>query len=197
MNRFYRFIHLVIAPFIRLFCPMRVVGRENIPQGGALICPNHSNAADPILVAVAMGRQIPLRFMAKEQLFRFPPLGWLLRGLGAFPVNRGGSDLGAIKTSMKCLQEGEKLMLFPEGTRVEQEGEASAKGGASMLATRANVPIVPVNCGGKHKFLRRNTIIFGEPYRPVIAGRRPTNEENQQIAAELLRRIYALGATKK
>ena len=192
MNRFYRCIHAIVTPFVYLLCPMKVVGREHIPEGGALICANHSNAADPILIAVAMGRQIPLRIMGKEQLFRCPPLGWLLRHLGVFPVNRGASDLTAVKTALKCLQEGYKLMIFPEGTRVDREGDTSAKGGVSLLATRAGVPIVPVNCGGKRKFLRRNTIVFGEPYRPRIAGRRPTAEENQRIADEVLERIYHL-----
>ena len=97
-----------------------------------------------------------------------------------------------MKTAMKCLQEGQKLVVFPEGTRVDQEGEASAKGGAVMLATRTGVPMVPVYCGGKKKFFRRETIVFGTPYCPVITGRRPTPEENRQIAEELMERIYAL-----
>ena len=194
MNRFYRFAHALAAPFIRLFCPMRVVGRENIPEGGALICPNHSNAMDPFLVVVAMGRDIPVQVMAKEQLFRFPPLGWLLRKVGVFPVNRGAGDLGALKQALRGLQSGAKLVIFPEGTRVNQRGETEAKGGVSLLALRSGVPIVPVHCGGPHKFLRRNTIVFGQPYIPQIAGRRPTVEENKRIAGELLDRIYALEA---
>ena len=99
LNRMYHLLYAIIWPFFNLVRPLRVVGREHIPEGGALICANHSNAADPILIAVAMGRQIPLRIMGKEQLFRFPPLGWLLRHLGVFPVNRGASDLTAVKTA--------------------------------------------------------------------------------------------------
>lgn len=194
MNRFYRFMHALVTPFIRLFCPMRVVGLENIPEGGALICPNHNNALDPFLVVVAMGRKIPVQVMAKEQLFRFPPLGWLLRKVGVFPVNRGAGDLGALKQALKGLQSGAKLVIFPEGTRVNRRGETEAKGGVSLLALRSGVPIVPVHCGGPRKFLHRNTIVFGQPYVPQIAGRRPTAEENRQIAGELLDRIYALEA---
>ena len=62
----------------------------------------------------------------------------------------------------------------------------------TLLSTWAGVPIIPVYCGGKRKFLRRTTVVFGEPYTPVIAGRRPTQEENRQVAEELLERIYAL-----
>ena len=97
-----------------------------------------------------------------------------------------------MKTAMKCLQEGQKLIVFPEGTRVEEEGGASAKGGAVMLSTRTGVPMVPIYCGGKKRLFRRDTVVFGEPYSPVIAGRRPTPEENREIAEELMERIYAL-----
>ena len=192
MNRFYMFAHALLAPFIRFFFPMRTVGLENLPEGGALICPNHTSGWDPILVAIAMPRTAGMVFMGKEQLFRIPPLGWLFRKLGAFPVKRGGNDLTAMRFSLNSLREGKRLLMFPEGTRVDEQGEADAKGGVTLLSTRAGVPIIPVYCGGKRKFLRRTTVVFGEPYTPVIAGRRPTQEENRQVAEELLERIYAL-----
>ena len=117
---------------------------------------------------------------------------WLIRKLGAFPVHRRSNDLSAMKTAMKCLQEGQKLIVFPEGTRVAEEGEASAKGGAVVLSTRTGVPMVPVYCGGRKRLFHRDTIVIGAPYQPVIAGRRPTPEENRDIAEELMERIYAL-----
>ena len=192
MNRFYRVIHAVLRPLIFLLFPLSVQGRENLPEGGAVLCSNHASAWDPILVALKIPRTVPLRFMAKAELFRNPVLGWLLRHLGAFPVHRGANDLAAMKTAMKCLQEGQKLIVFPEGTRVEEEGGASAKGGAVMLSTRTGVPMVPIYCGGRKHLFHRDTIVFGEPYSPVIAGRRPTPEENRDIAEELMERIYAL-----
>ena len=97
-----------------------------------------------------------------------------------------------MKTALKCLQSGEKLVIFPEGTRVEEAGDASAKTGAVMLASRTGVPIVPVYCGEKRKFLRRTTIVFGTPYQPQFAGRRPTAEEQRRCAEELLEKIYRL-----
>ena len=97
-----------------------------------------------------------------------------------------------MKTAMKALADGRRLMVFPEGTRVEHRGDADAKGGVTVMATRTGTPMVPVYCGGKHKLFRRTMVVFGEPYRPAIAGRRPTPEENQQAASEILSRIYAL-----
>ena len=192
MNRFYRVAHSILRPLLYLLFPLSVQGVENIPDGGAVLCSNHASAWDPVLVALKIPRTVPLRFMAKAELFKNPLLNWLLRKLGAFPIHRGANDLGAMKTAMKCLQDGQKLMVFPEGTRVEEEGEASAKGGAAMLAIRTGVPMVPIYCGGKKKLFHRGTIVFGAPYSPVIAGRRPTPEENRDIAEELMTRIYSL-----
>ncbi len=192
MNRFYHIVYAIVRPILRLLFPMRVVGLENVPEGGALLCANHASGWDPVLIAVALPNDSRLSFMAKDQLFKIPVLGWLIAKLGAFPVRRGGSDLTAMKTAMKALNDGRRLMVFPEGTRVERQGEVEAKGGVTVMATRTGAPMIPIYCGGKHKFLRRTTIVFGEPYHPVIAGRRPTPEENHQAAEEILRRIYAL-----
>ena len=192
MNRFYRIAYSIIAPLIRLFFPHRAVGLENLPEGGALLCANHVSGWDPFLIAVALPIDSRLTVMAKDQLFRIPLLGFFLKKLGIFPVKRGGNDLTAMKTAMKVLSGGNRLLVFPEGTRVDGQGDAEAKGGVTMMATRTGVPMVPVYCGGKHKFFRKTTIAFGKPYVPVIAGRRPTPDENRAIAQEVLERIYAL-----
>ena len=192
MNRFFHWLYIIVRPLIRLLMPFRVVGAEKVPEGGALLCANHASAWDPILIALALPNDSSLAFMAKEELFHNGLLRWLLKKLGGFPVNRGGNDLVAMKTALKALGGGQRLLVFPEGTRVEKEGDAQAKGGISMMATRTGVPMVPIYCGGKKKFFHRYTIVFGEPYMPTIEGRRPTQEENHQIAEEILRRIYAM-----
>ena len=197
MNRFYCIIYTLAKPFIRLLFPYRAEGLANLPQGGAVICANHVSAVDPVVLAIAMPRTANLRFMAKAELFRNPLVGWFLRKCGAFPVHRGEGDIHAIKMAMKCLQSGQKLMLFPEGTRVDYQGETDAKGGAVMLSLRLGVPMVPVYCGEKKKFLHMNRIVFGEPYLPQFAGRRPTAEESHAFAQELLQRIYALKEEKR
>lgn len=192
MNRFFHVAYLFVKPLVCLLFPHKVVGLENLPEGGALLCANHASGWDPVLIAVSLPNDSRLSFMGKDSLFRIPLLGPIIRKLGAFPVKRGGNDLVAMKTAMKALTDGRRLLVFPEGTRVEHQGDADAKGGVTVMATRTGTPMVPIYCGGKHKFLRRTTIVFGEPYRPVIAGRRPTPEENHQAAEEILARIYDL-----
>ena len=192
MTDFYRFVYRLIAPFIRLFFPHRAVGLENLPEGGALLCANHASGWDPFLIAIALPVDSRLTVMGKDQLFRIPLVGTLLRKAGVFPVKRGGNDLTAMKTAIRALNEGNRLLVFPEGTRVGDEKGSEAKGGVTVMATRTGVPMVPVYCGPKHKFLRKTTIAFGQPYVPVIAGRRATAEENREIAEAILRRIYEM-----
>ncbi len=189
---FYQVAYTVIKPLIRLFFPHRAVGLENLPEGGALLCANHISGWDPFLIAVSLPRDSRLVVMAKDELFHIPVVGFLLRKLGISPVKRGGNDLGAMKTAIRSLNEGKRLLVFPEGTRVDSEGSVEAKGGVAVMASRTGTPMVPVYCGTKQKFLHRTTIVFGEPYSPVIAGRRATAEESRQAAEEILRRIYAL-----
>ena len=192
MTRFYRIVYMLIAPFIRFFFPRRIVGLENVPEGGAIICPNHASGWDPFIVAVALPVDSRLAVMAKDELFHIPVVGWFLRKVGVFPVKRGGSDLTAMKTALRVLGDGNRLLVFPEGTRVKEQGETDAKGGVVVMAARTKVPLIPVYCGPKHKLFRKTTIVFGEPYDPAYAGRRPTAEESHQAAEELVRRIYAL-----
>ena len=136
-----------------------------------MLCANHVSAVDPLMVAAALPRRACPRFMGKAELFEKPFAAWFLRKAGVFPVQRGRADLSAMKTALKCLQSGEKLVIFPD---------------------RTGVPIVPVYCGEKRKFLRRTTIVFGTPYQPQFAGRRPTAEEQRRCAEELLEKIYRL-----
>ncbi len=193
MTRFYRIMYYIIWPFLWLLYPHRVVGLERLPEGGALLCPNHACWIDPVLVALSLPARSRLYIMAKEELMRIPVLGFLLKKLGAvIPVRRGEKDLGAMKAALRSLGDGNRLLIFPEGTRVDEQGDVEGKGGVVMMATRTGLPLVPVYCGGKKKFLRRTTVVIGEPYVPKLAGRRATAEENHRIAGELMERIYAL-----
>ena len=193
---FYKLAYCVVKPIFALLCPIRVIGREHVPAGGAVLCANHNNAIDPILIALALPKDSGIRFMAKMELFCNAFLKWLFLKLGAFPVNRENNDVAAMKTAMKALTDGRRLLVFPEGTRVAHQGDTEAKGGVTVMATRTGTPMVPIYCGGKHKLFRRTTVVFGEPYRPMIAGRRPTPEENHQAAEEILSRIYGLAEVR-
>ena len=193
MNRLFRIAYRLLGPIIRGVFRLEIQGLETLPRGGVLLCPNHSSNWDPVLMLAALPIDYRLHCMAKDSLFRIPVLSQIIRHFGGFPVARGHSDIQAVKTAMKVIKDGENLLIFPEGTRVAYEGEVKAKGGVSMIATRIGAIIVPVFISREKKLFRKTKIIFGEQYIPSFAGRKPTAEENQTIANEILERAYALG----
>lgn len=195
MRTFYAVIYSIVWPFFNLVHPQETIGRDHIPEGGALVCGNHTAMSDPVFLAFAFHRSHQLRPMAKAELLRVPFIGWILKRVGVFGVERGKSDIGAIKQSMKFLKEGEKVLLFPEGHRVrESRGEqGEAKNGAAMLAVRCGVPILPVYVPEKKPWFRRTTVVIGEAYMPQVASRKGTAEEYEAITADLMKRIRALG----
>lgn len=192
-NKFYEFMWTVARPIVLLFHPIDVKGLENLPDEPVLLCANHSSLWDPILIIVALSKCAKLRIMAKEQLFRIPVVSAVIRRMGAFPVNRGHSDISAVKTSIQSLKDGFHLLVFPEGTRVKEPGKAPVKGGVAMIAIRSGVKLLPVFVGTTKKLFRRVPIIFGKPFAPVYTGRKGTAEEYQANADEVMRQAYELG----
>ena len=193
MNKVYFFLYPLIWIFMKLFHPWEVVGLEQLPEGGVLLCGNHSSMGDPFYVVCAIGHKPQIHVMAKDELMRIPVLGFLLKKAGMIGVKRGKSDVGSIKECMRVLKNGEKLLLFPEGTRVKEGETSQAHSGAAMLATRTGVPILPVYIPTKKHWFRKTKVIFGQPYQPEYEGRRPCSEDYERIAEDLMLRIRRLG----
>lgn len=193
MNGFFRFVYSLLAPPLRRLFRVNVVGLDTLPKSGVLLCPNHSSNWDPVLMLVSLPVDYRLHCMAKDSLFRIPVLGTIIRKLGGFPVARGNSDLQAVKTAMQAIRDGDNLLIFPEGTRVDAEGEVQAKGGVAMIAARTGATVVPVFITPEKKLFRRVHIVFGAPYEMKYEGRRPTAEETQRMADEILAAAYGLG----
>ena len=194
-NKFYTLMWKLLRPFVLLLHPLDVQGRENLPDEPVLICANHSSGWDPVLLVCALASDFPLRIMAKEQLFKIPIIGGFIRRMGAFPVDRGNSDIGAVKTAISSLRDGWNLLIFPEGTRVKKPGQVMPKSGAGMMAIRAGVKMVPVFIGTAKRLFRKTVIIFGKPFMPTYTGRKGTAEEYQANTDEVMRRAYELGVS--
>ena len=149
-----------------------------------------------VLLVCALACDFPLRIMAKEQLFKIPIIGGFIRRMGAFPVDRGNSDIGAIKNSIKSLREGFSLLIFPEGTRVKKGQKVRPKGGVTMIAIRAGANLLPVFIGTTKRLFHKIPLIIGKPYAPVYTERKGTAEEYQQNADEIMRQVYELGGVQ-
>ena len=172
--KYHRWFQALVVPLVALafhiFFGYRVIGRENIPEGGCVVCPNHVQLSDPPFAAVALGGKTPIRLMA---------------ALGAFPIDREGADITAIKTALGSVRAGQKLIIFPQGTRHAAEGET--KKGAAMLAVKTRAPILPMYITEGKRFRCRATVVIGKPFTPD-----PKQKDYGLIADDILRRIYAL-----
>lgn len=189
----YKVLYTIVRPFVGLYYPMRFIGRENIPEGGALVCGNHSSAIDPFFVAFALTKKHPICAMAKESLMKIPVIGKLLKLVGTFGVKRGESDLHAVKYALEQLKNGEYVVLFPEGTRVKSREEGAPKTGAAMMACRTGVPVVPMYIPMKKKPFRLNRVYIGAPLHFAPAGKRATAQEYEAMTRQLMDAIYGCG----
>ena len=192
-KQWYKFFYTLLRPFIGLWFPMKFIGREHIPEGGALVCANHSSGVDPFFIAFALTKKHPIVPMAKESLLKIPVIGKILELVGAFPVKRGASDIHAVKFALEQLKAGAYVTLFPEGTRIKSREEGEPKTGAAMLACRTGVPVVPMYIPMKKKILRINRVYIGEPFYMKPEGKRATTEDYERFTAELMDRIYDCG----
>jgi 1-acyl-sn-glycerol-3-phosphate acyltransferase len=190
-DRVYRAVGLVIKPLLRAWFRMRVEGAGHLPASGpAILAANHRSNMDPVLLACAVKR--PVAFMAKAELF-VGPLGWILRIIGQFPVQRGGIDREALRQTSAVLARGGVLGLFPEGTR-GSGSFASVHAGLAYIVVRQRCPVVPVAIFGTERVRRRLgwlplaspvRIVIGPPLDlPSSAGDR----SGRRAATEVLRR---------
>jgi len=121
---------------------LRRLGREHIPEGGVILASNHRSFLDPFAIGCCLGR--PIYFVAKQELFKNPLLGWVLNCLGAFPIKRGAADEESVATSLALLERGEAVVIFPEGTRIRTGSLAPPKRGVGRLALQSGSPVVPI-----------------------------------------------------
>ncbi len=190
MRKYYELAYDVLQPLCALLYPRRKHPCPALPEGPAIVCANHSNYIDPILLGLTVGKRHWLHFMAKAELSASRLVGNFLRKFGVFFVKRGENDIGAIRTTMGLLKSGEKVGIFPEGTRVSEPDAVAAKGGAVRIAMRMGVPIVPAYISRKKRLFRKVDVVVGEPYY-ISADADP--EEQTEL---LMERIEALDPGK-
>ena len=194
-NKLYAFLVPIVKCFFKVFHPWEFTGTENVPEGPVVLCGNHTAFGDPLYVVCSLNRYQQMHVMAKEEVMNWPVIGFLLKKLGVIGIKRGKSDVAAIKESMRVLKNGEKLLLFPEGTRVKEGQSVEAHTGAAMFATRTGVPILPIYISPRKKG-EKVKVVFGEPYMPEFEGRKATPEELHRISDDLMERIRRLGGKR-
>lgn len=169
-NRFYTKMKKFFAGLFKKLLRIKIVNPENEPMDkNYIVCCNHTSLMDVAAIAIGLKRQV--RFMAKKEAFKVPILNWFIKSMGAFPVDRKGGDVGAIKKTIEILKEGQCVGIFPQGTRCPYKDprQTEVKDGLGMVAKRAEVGILPVAIKtkkGKLRFFRKTEFIIGE-YIPL------------------------------
>jgi 1-acyl-sn-glycerol-3-phosphate acyltransferase len=194
-------LRVTLAKLVLALYRTRVVGRENAPvQGGYIVAGNHVSYLDPILLWCCVPR--PTHFIARQNLFDTPAVGWVLRRVWAFPIQRASADRQAITRATQLLTHGDVVGIFPEGTRQDASESGGELGqghaGVAFIAARADVPVVPVGISGTEKALPRGawlprfprvTVSFGAPVLPQAFAELGRKERLTAMTAEIMRRI--------
>jgi 1-acyl-sn-glycerol-3-phosphate acyltransferase len=191
----------VVVAFCRVFWRETVEGREHVPAHGPFILsPVHRSNIDSPLVAAVTRRR--LRYMGKQEMWKYRLSAAFFDAMGGFPVNRGAADREAIRKCMEVLEGGEPLVLFPEGTRRSGPVVEDMFEGAAYLSTKTGAPILPVGIGGSEaampkgaKFIKpvKTHLVIGPPLHPETgaeggkAPRRAVRELNERLQGELQR----------
>lgn len=185
---------------LHLLFGFSVKGQEHVPKTGPVIlAANHLSILDPIAVGAGVWR--PVSFFARADLFRLPVLSWLLPRIHAIPVERGESDLAAIKRALRTLERGFAFGIFPEGTRSRTGRLQPFKTGVAAIALRTGTPVVPVAVMGTEKALpvgsrrirlrRPIRVVYGEPI-PVLKKERPSREDLLRLTREIEAKVAEL-----
>lgn len=152
-------LSFIVIPTLRSIAKFRMEGLDNIPKRGAFIAaPNHMTDLDPLFLAYILwhGDRVP-RFLAKASLFTVPVVGWVLRRTGQVPVSRGGLGAGSLAAARQILENGNGVIVYPEGTLTRDPDLWPMRGkkGAVLLALEYDIPLVPIAHWGVQRILPR------------------------------------------
>ncbi|HWW01147.1 MAG TPA: lysophospholipid acyltransferase family protein [Candidatus Acidoferrum sp.] len=208
MNPIYFLGWISFRALYRFYFGWRAYNAERVPLSGPVIlASNHASFLDPPLVGSGVRRGI--NYLARENLFRFPVLGWILRRWQVVPVDREGGGAKGLKAILDRLLAGGAIILFPEGTRSRDGKLQPARSGVGLTVIKSSAPVIPVRVFGTYEAYGRH-MRFPRPRRVAVKYGRPMlfealrteaktcakprlKEIYQETADEILGAIAALG----
>jgi len=199
MGFHYRVAYVVLNILARLFFGLVTRGGERVPKtGGVIIASNHISYYDPPMVGCGVPRE--MHYMAKEELFKNPVFGAIIRSYNAIPLRRSVGDMAAFRKAVKLIKQGRAVLMFPEGTRSLSGRLLKAKAGVGMIGVMTSAPIVPVYVEGTNNLgkafwrKRRFRVSCAEPVIPSDYEDETADpkEQYKKVTDEVMRRIASL-----
>jgi 1-acyl-sn-glycerol-3-phosphate acyltransferase len=207
MNFIYYLGWLFFRAIYATYFHWRVFHPERVPLAGPVIlASNHASFLDPPLVGSGLHRGI--NYLARDTLFRFPGIGWLLRQWNSVPVDREGGGAAGLKAILDRLLAGGAIILFPEGTRTRDGKLQPARSGIGLTVIKSNATVMPVRVFGTYEAYGRHVKI-PRPHQIAVKYGKPLNfdglraeaktcskarlkEIYQEVADEIMRAIAKL-----
>ncbi len=180
-----RFLGTLLCKF---FFHFEVKGTENLSDVGdaCIVAPNHQSYLDPIILGLSLPRR--LTYFAKADIFNIPVLSFLIRNLGAIPIDRDLMSSMTLRHGVKVLKQGNWLVIFPEGTRSRTAQLLEAKQGIGFLHYKSKAPILPVFIDGPGRALPVDSKMIRPVKIKVFIGKKivSSGKDYPSIAREIM-----------
>ena len=191
--RFMNLLRVVLVPLHFLVYPYRLLGHKKVGKGAYIYYGNHYTIWDIFYPARTTWEGI--HYLAKQSILEAPVLAKWGQRIGAIGVMRDGSDIRTLMEAIKVLKNGEKISMFPEGTRnkLSDEEFLPFHGGAALMSVKTKTPVVPFVICERPRPFHRTHVVFGEPMELTeYYGRKLTAEEYAEADEKLKNRLYAM-----
>jgi pantoate ligase/cytidylate kinase len=205
-NALYKTIVFFMLIFYKIFYRLEIEGVENYPEGALIIAPNHASYLDPPAVGIACPNEV--HCLAKAYLFDNKLIGFILPKINTHPVSGDAGDLGVLKRISEFLNKGKQVIIFPEGTRSENNQVTPLKRGVALLASMAKCKVIPVGITGAYEAWPKNKkfpklfgkikVSFGKPldwkdYEKKYTSKKEMQSEFTKDLEEAIKTLIACG----
>jgi 1-acyl-sn-glycerol-3-phosphate acyltransferase len=197
----FRLVRWLAWLFFRLFYGLRIYGVSHLRSGAGILASNHASFFDPPVISASCREEV--HFLARESLFRVPLFGRLIRALNSHPISRGSSDAHTFRQLIAFLQQGQKVILFPEGKRSSDGSIQPLERGLAFLVYKAQCTIYPVYVDGTFsvwnrtmsfpRFSRKKIrCVFGSPIEWADFSELDKRKAMEEITARAEKALHAL-----